>query len=485
MSAWWHRFIPGKRHQPKPEQPGTDALAPKGRIPEHLRRVTVGLDFGTSTTKCCFREDADQKPFVLVGYDAKSHVLFPSTIAFEGGRLLFGHDAEIDGSSTVIRSFKMCLLCQARKEACQNNTEANTCPNCLKDRPGYFLLGSKQVSAETLSILYLAVVLGAAKERVAAAFGVRQDQIRYVINSAAPLDQMSEFGEVGEYFENALYYGWLLADVSKQAWLLDDAIAALERNRLELRPPVEESPTRVFPETHAAMTAYLLLPQSESGLYGLVDIGAGTTDVAFFWLQKDDERTTAWYYSAGSRRIGMDDVDYALAVPLGIAPNVARAAREALSEVEIDAHDSLIKPIASRIYQHQAVVLDDAMRIDQRPRAWFNKGKALYKLFLVGGGSICTPVTERMKRDPPRHMSRWEEPPSQLAIPGRTSVMLPTGETVPLKSLQEPHSARLLLLACGLAFRRPDIPKYERDTEGVKIVLREREVPDEFTGHWW
>ena len=331
MSAWWHKFIPGKKNRAGPEQPPPVAHAPQKRKPVRSRRVTVGLDFGTSTSKCCFREEADRKPFVLVGYDADSetasHVLFPSSVALDGERLLFGHDAEVSDSSIVIRSFKMCLLCQARAAVRPRSAEANPCPNCLKDRPGHFMLGTELMSAEDLSILYLAVVLGAAKERVAASLGVRQDQIRYVVNSAAPLDQMSEFGEVGDYFENALYNAWSLADVSKRSWLLEEAIEVLGRTRERPRPSVEDSPTRIFPETHAAMTAYLLLPQSEKGLYGLVDIGAGTTDVAFFWLQKGDEATTAWYCSAGSKRVGMDDVDYTMADPLRVAPDDARAAR--------------------------------------------------------------------------------------------------------------------------------------------------------------
>jgi hypothetical protein len=447
------------------------------------------LDFGTSTSKCCFREEAEGRSLVVLAHDAPSdeasQVLWPTSAAIEDGAFVFGYEAETAQSAGIVRSFKMCLLCQAQAAAKSASTDGDPCPNCMVTRPGHLRLGDRELSAEQISTLYLAVVLGAAKQKVLRALGAKPEEVRFVVNSAAPLDQMSEFGEVGEHFENVLYYASMLADCARQHWPVDEAIAALRRVRGVLRPPVAESPTRIFPETHAAMTAYLLLPESDPGLYGLVDIGAGTSDVAFFWLQKGEGGTTAWYYSAGSTRVGMDDVDQALMKPLGVATCHARAAREALDADEVRSHRDLIKPIADKVYRHKAGVLDQAMQLDQRPRAWYCNGRAKYKLFLVGGGSMCAPMTERMESQPPRHMAAWEEPPATLSIPNRTRVLLPSGESVPLGSLREQHAARLLLLACGLSYRRPDIPKYERDAEGVHAKVTERELPVEFTGQWW
>jgi len=349
-------------------------------------------------------------------------------------------------------------------------------------RPGFLRLGKPQLSAEQLSTLYLAVVLKTAKQRVLRSLEANSDDVRFVVNSAAPLDQMSEFGQVGEYFENTLYYAWTLADCSRQHWPVEEALSALQRARDVPRPVVEDSPTRVFPETHAAMTAYLLLPESDQGLYGLVDIGAGTSDVAFFWLQKGDRGTTAWYYSAGSTRVGMDDVDRVLAKQLKVAARDARATRETLDIDVIRSHRSLIEPISDKIYRHMARVLYQAIKLDN---AFFKRGLAKYKLFLVGGGSMCAPMTERIEREPPQYMAEFEDAPSSLSIPGRARVILPSGEQVRLGSLGESRAARLLLLACGLSYRRPDIPKYERDAEGVQVENRKRGVLVEFPDQWW
>ncbi|MBU0617481.1 MAG: hypothetical protein KKI02_07175, partial [Planctomycetes bacterium] len=217
-----------------------------------------------------------------------------------------------------------------------------------------------------------------------------------------------------------------------------------------------------------------------------VDIGAGTTDVAFFWLQKDERETKAWYYAAGSKRIGMDDVDRALEPILQVQDGNLRAAREALTSEDLQAQRSHVEPIAKRIYQHQACVLNDAMTVDQRSWAWFSRdGAALYCLFLVGGGSTCDLVTERLRTAPPRHGGRWQDAPCTLSIPSATKVALPGGDAVPLRTLNEPVAERLCLLAYGLSHPRPDIPKYERDAEGVRVEIKVREVPPEFTGQWW
>lgn len=489
MFVWWKKLI---RRRPTDEHTPETAPATAG-ISAHpgvrVRRVTLGLDFGTAFTKCCFHEQADEKPFYIVGHEPLisqvSRVLLPSVVNFRDGKLSFGYRAEETDTRGCIRSFKMCLLCQARAESnsATNAQSTDRCPNCLAERPGFFRIGDYPLSAEDLASLYLAVVLKEAKQRIEEVLGDDTHELRVSVNSAAPLDQMSEFGEVGEHFERMLYYAWKLAGCAQNPWQLEDALVDLKRVRKEPKPAPEMSPTRVFPETHAAMTAYLLLPQTEKGLYGSVDIGAGTTDVAFFWLQKDEQETKAWYYAAGSKRIGMDDVDQALEPILQVQHGNLRAAREALSWEDLLAYRSHVEPIARKIYRHQASVLKDAMTVDQR--AWFRGGVAHYRLFLVGGGSTCDLVTERLRKAPFQPGSTWQDPPYQLRIPTTTKVAFFGGNVVPLQMLNEPIAERLCLLAYGLSHPRPDIPEYARDVEGVRDEVKVREQPPEQTGHWW
>jgi hypothetical protein len=233
------------------------------------------------------------------------------------------------------------------------------------------------------------------------------------------------------------------------------------------------------------MTGYLLLPQSESGLYGLVDVGAGTTDVAFFWLQKDAQEMKAWYYAAGSKRIGMDDVDRAIQDVLLANNGNLRAAREQLGDGELARHSELIQPISKRIFLHHADVLGQARMIDQREVAWQSRGQAHYRLFLAGGGNATAAIRDRLSRGSPI-APRWDEVPANLTVPVTSGVVFADGNTSSLHAVQENGAARLLLLSYGLAHPRPDIPKYDRDRDGVKgREPCEAPVVEPPSGHWW
>ena len=49
-------------------------------------------------------------------------------------------------------------------------------------------------------------------------------------------------------------------------------------------PPVNRSPVQLCPETTAATISHANSPRPQTGLYGLVDVGAWTTDIQFFRL---------------------------------------------------------------------------------------------------------------------------------------------------------------------------------------------------------
>lgn len=239
----------------------------------------------------------------------------------------------------------------------------------------------------------------------------------------------------------------------------------------------------MFPETHAAMTAYTLLPQSEKGLYAIVDIGAGTTDVSFFWLQKDEAKTAAWYYTAGTESVGMDDVDRALVPVFGDADDV-RAAREAMNRDSLAGQSERIAPIEKKAYVHYAKIHDAATNVDQRDWAWCDRGVCQFKLFLVGGGSLCEPMVNKLRRVPPKGTS-WAGKPERLTVPTKMAVQLPTGEKSTIREQQLMPDSSLMLLALGLSHRRPDIPEYGRDEDGVAKVESEAGwTAEELYGHF-
>lgn len=472
MCAWFQKFSEGLFGKSK-TQGGAAPTAPVGR----RRRVTVGLDFGTSTSKCCFREESDGKPFVFAEFAGPggkgSSPLFDTALAVRDRTLLFGPDAT--NAPEVIRSFKMCLPCQARLEA--GTPQPGKCPRCSEILPGTFEIAGTTVSAEDLCTLHLSVMLSEVLPRIPAAVGADASRLRVNVNAAAPLDQLREFGSVGQYFERVVYYALRLAESGspRRSWQVKDAIGALEAVRRDPKPPESESQTALFPETHAAMTGFLLLPESEKGLYGLIDVGAGTSDISFFWLQKDENDTRAWYYATGTTPKGMDDVDRALAPLLKEPHDRLRAKRESMGADWVSEHSGMFDDVGRAIDKHYTSVYGNARQLDQRDWAWTDRqGVAQFRLFLVGGGAGCEPLVERMCKAPPRGI-RWREPPSRLLVPADVSIISPGGVLNSLRSAGFEDARPLLLLAYGLAHPRPDVPKFERDRDGVVVVKVERE----------
>ena len=471
MCAWFQKHIKilfGNREEKQEAAP-----APTGG---RRRRVTIGLDFGTSTSKCCLREASDRKPFVFVGFAGPegkgSSPLFDTAVASQDQMLLFGPDAVT--APSVVRSFKMCLPCQARRDA--GTPQTGTCPRCSSVAPGTFQLSGETISAEDLCTLHLSVMLSEVLPRVPAVLGVDASQLRIYVNAAAPLDQLKQFGSVGPYFERAVFYALRIAEtgVPKRRWLISEALDSLRSARRHPLPAESESCTALFPETHAAMTGYLLLPESERGLYGLLDVGAGTTDVSFFWLQKDQNGTRACYYSTGTTPKGMDDVDRALAPILKVPADGLRAKRELMGAEWVTHNRAMFDDVSRAISTHYGSVYHAARNVDQRDRAWICRGVAQFRLFLVGGGAGCEPLVERCTKTPPQGSS-WQQCPARLLVPANVNVVAPDSSVKSLRAAGYEDARPLLLLAYGLAHPRPDVPKYERDPIGVVVVKAEKE----------
>lgn len=468
MCAWFQKLTEGLfgNHRSKP----VDSPAAGRR-----RRVTIGLDFGTSTSKCCFREELDGKPFVFVAFagpDGEGHSpLFDTAVACADRTLIFGPHAK--SAAGVVRSFKMCLPCQARKDA--GSLQTGQCPRCNSDVPGTFRLAGEALSAEDVCTLHLSVMLSEVLNAIPSAVGGDPSRLRMHVNAAAPLDQLKQFGSVGPYFERVVFYALRIAEagVPKRHWPIADALAALRAARQQPLPGESESPTAVFPETHAAITGYLLLPESEKGLYGILDVGAGTSDVSFFWLQKDQNDTRAWYYATGTIPRGMDDVDRALAPELKVPADQLRAKRESMGAEWLDRKGAMFDAVSRAISKHLGAVYHDARGVDQRDWAWVDKGVAQFRLFLVGGGAGCTPLVERSAKTPPQG-SGWKEAPARLLVPSNASVVAPDGSLLSIRKATFEDARPLLLLAYGLAHARPDVPKFDRDRDGVVVVKTER-----------
>lgn len=464
LGDFFRRLIRGTSAN-KPEAVQTRGQVERSQEQSRMRvqQVNIGLDFGTSTTKVIARLDrpgGSQGEFhILAPPDSSGSVLFPSTIALDESTLLFGAAAEKSPSVAKARSFKMNLPIEAGLQ--------------IENWRQRFRLGDTGLSAEDATTLYLAWVLNQSQCRLKELLGGAGQEC--TVNAAAPLDQLNRDPKLISLFHRIMFRGLRLAPSAKMPWRLSDARACLEQIAQLPVPEATESPITVIPETHAAMTAYMLRPGQEKGLFACVDVGAGTTDVAFFWFHSTDGIPEACYYGARSGYVGLDDIDFSLGEKHAMSPGDVRRQREQ-RQIKIDIQNRKTCEVLGRIYKEYSRGFGAAYDRCRGEARWVDSaGHAKYILCLIGGGAVVPEVTRELRKALP-HLRMSGVLVDQPEIPGNLPVVLGPSRRLPVNRVA-PYEQPLLLLAYGLAHRPVDIPIYDPDAEfSVHQVIAE--LPD-------
>jgi hypothetical protein len=217
------------------------------------------------------------------------------------------------------------------------------------------------------------------------------------------------------------------------------------------------------------------------------DVGAGTTDISVFWLEKHNHTIKPWYYSSGSLHIGMDNIDRALeGVLIGLDGHSLRKKRELY---ESDGRglwrvkDS-IQGVLSEIQSHKQRIFGKGYSKEQYAPKWGDLKASNITVLMLGGG-CQTDVIRSIA-----NQSVWENvlgpsPYQSLSLSFTENVLLPNGnicllqDNIPL--LQQSY---LMVIAEGLANKIIDIPEYGI----VSHPLYQRPIlnwNDYYIEHWW
>ncbi len=432
------------------------------------RRATVGLDFGTSTTKVCVLDEAGdgtEEPIAVV-FDRSGTPptpFFATQVARRGDQLLFGPPAET--REDAIRSFKMCLPCMVRAR----EARSPPCPRCGTGR-GSFDLGGLSFTAAEISSLHLSVILSEVLPAVPAMFDGVDEEWRVQINMGSPLDRVGEEARLRRLAESVLDCAARIASDSSlrpsRRWRVDDCRAALNAQPLrEVDPDDLSRMTKVYPETHAAMNSVLHQRGRRNGLFALLDVGAGTTDLSFLWLQRSpDGEDRYWTYATGTLERGMDDVDRLLGDGEELSILRTPGERDQLL-ARIDGRPAAgLHRLQRRLFRHFNTLMNESMNKDTEPtrRGWVD-GELEPAVLLVGGGSKCKAYREPLEEEVPAvwKCSDWKHPLAYLRIPASPIVWI-VGESSgrlhgnPVSGISDLH-----VIAHGLARRRVDIPGIE------------------------
>jgi hypothetical protein len=328
------------------------------RIPADAkgRRINIGIDFGTSTTKVCARAalgygtDVPTFALSLNGSGSGEHVfLCPSVVAIADSKLYFGVEAERRRASgaTVFDHLKVCVGCQAEKTG-------RSLPGCHSVNPAKracdgifrFSRGEKHygVLARELATFHLAWAMKQSRSSLPYEL-TGPEPADFTYNVGVPLDQLHEASRLRDAYRKMTFDAWCIADGMDQGLALESGLAWLEQLRPRELPDLAQSKVQLCPELGAALVAFVASPRMRPGMHGLVDIGAWTTEVSFFNLTRSSGQPTVSFYSGATFRVGGTDIDertlralyelWNLPLPLGPDPGVRTSVREIRQQREI------------------------------------------------------------------------------------------------------------------------------------------------------
>jgi hypothetical protein len=231
------------------------------------KRINIGFDFGTSTTKICYYDFSSETHLFYPFYKNLNNIeryCKPSVIRFHEDKIYF-NDLPY---GKKIKLFKMGIH--------EKNYPADN-PYWQNDFKAYQLVA-----------LYCAHLLQDVKPYL----NNRYRNPTITINFGIPVDHLSNQEEPDKskekFFKLAFGIACLIAenDIDLEGSCSGDLIKLLKEKEEELSHiPNPDDLFKISPETIAGVGALLLdYTLSREYRYSIIDIGAGTTDVSFFHM---------------------------------------------------------------------------------------------------------------------------------------------------------------------------------------------------------
>jgi len=248
--------------------------------------LLIGFDFGTHSTKVVIRRrGVRQGRLLALDRAAEGYPSFavPSVVRVLNGTLCFGTEALRQNSGTLYRFLKLELI---RK----SGTTSIDCEN-----------------TDLLVTAYFAWVLNSVKGWIDTEYGIANTKL--FLNVAAPMDHFED-DEIKARYLRLLGTAW--------EWVFDDPAKNVVQYVSEAdlkswmggtRLTIPESETRVYdvlPETIAPIMSLSQDPRMTPGIYLLVDMGAGTTEMSVNYVPAPGTEEAVLCYFDRSTTIGAE-----------------------------------------------------------------------------------------------------------------------------------------------------------------------------------
>jgi len=278
---------------------------PKPFLPTKLRDpylVQLGFDFGTSFSKCIYREIAQNKAWVFHSDDqtyTEYPFLIPTTITYDQGFLRHYNNPGCYYSNKGLFHIKLALQKIALGD--WNADVLNSYKNALGEKDYQSLVEF----IESIAVFFLAGSFQKVKKGVQKKFPDFGSKDQLLINMAIPVADSSN-PAVSALFEKVLVQAWALSHQKYEF----TSFNYKELNKLRKNIPTDYTQCHVYPEVSANVQAFIRSPAAapeQTAIYFFSDTGAGTVDQSVFTYTRQNSRLN--YFAANVWLHGSSQVE--------------------------------------------------------------------------------------------------------------------------------------------------------------------------------
>ncbi len=387
------------------------------------RRIHLGIDYGTSTSKIVIRDygaPGGERATVLT--EAGSF-RFSSSVALLGDRLILGYSptGTSDAQARMFESLKMRVAAEVKGDS------ERYCYAPLEKLP-------ERLTAADLATLTIARLINKGARASTARWGA---ELALGMTLGVPMSFFTDLALRGTFLRIARA-AWRLwrADaiggdsilVAEARHCLDEAYASVDAAAV----PDNQVRDWIRSEAEAAMWWAFQSPSVPAGPYAKVDIGAGTTNASVFRIV-DGYADGRWikeklaFFGAYSHALGMDAVDEALAKWKGVPPERRLQLRGSEDDL---LQDSRALQACQEPIKGIRQAFSDAWRLGfekyRGSRAEVKQWMEGARVFIIGGGSLAKALRTAIEKHPQdsgtRLLVSGVECPPDLEVPGARAV---------------------------------------------------------------
>lgn len=417
----------------------------------NIRDLTLGFDFGTSTTKIVIRDEDTQRNWAVVFPNGTT--LLPTLLYYHITGDYFSLQNNDDHIPSQLTSVKVDLM-DDNPDSLVNATAY--IGNALTLAKSWFLEQNtetadiygprKQDPTKPSFVGKLLQRFMPEPQRTAA----EEVQIKWMINIGIPCKDYSDT-ELSARFEKAARVGWILSELAQP--ITKDVIcktidAANKNNAYQF----SSERVKAVPEIIAELSEYVSSSYRGVGVHAVIDVGATTLDVGilniFKNIQSDEDRYSIYsssitlhgVFELARRKKNIDSptaFEHFLREIGGMGsempPDITNATAQAYPAQLKELQDMIITQLVTALYETKQGDPNNS-------QGWMNNG---VQSFLLGGGSVCRlysdAITEANSADRARRMG----------LRGYNMMTSNSGEVVPDRRLSVAYGLSRPLEAIG------------------------------------